>query len=83
MRLVAQVNLTDRCGNITPLTIRVRDNEITYDTGYSALSNHFNLHELPRLYQEQSNKLIVTEALAALKYSPETEIFRLAKDPII
>ena len=83
MRIVAQVNITDRCGNVKPLNIRVRDNEILYDTGNSALSNDFDLTRLPRIYQEQSNKMIVTEALDALKYGQKTEIFQLAEDVIV
>jgi len=67
-RIVAQILLTDRCDNQRMLTIRIGGNEIFYDTGISALSNHMDLTRLPRIHNGQNNDRIIDEALAAIMH---------------
>jgi len=64
--IIAQIKLGDRCGNEYVLHIRLVENEITYRTGNSALSNHFDTTKLRSVYNGQSNAEIVQDAIDAL-----------------
>ena len=57
-----------------PLVIRLRDNEILYDCGHSALSNHFNVCDLTRIYEGQPNQEIVDAAAEALRHDRMSQI---------
>lgn len=79
-RIVAQLVLHNRRGQETPLVIRLRGNEITYETGVSALSNHFDMLTLPRIFEGQSNQEIVGNAVAALRHEAAA-VVNIATDP--
>ena len=69
VKIIAQATIVSAgTGNKFPLVIRLRENEILYDCGNSAISNHFNVCDLTRIYEGQSNQEIVDATKAALKY---------------
>jgi len=79
-RIVAQVLLTDRCDNERMLTIRISGNEICYETGISALSNHIDTNRLCRIHNGQSNDRIIVEAIAAIRH--DTALVKWVADEV-